>query len=272
LRAVRDTAVFAIEHDVQVAQSAAELRILILTARRYEKDAFINLDVPARLEGYTKKWQANRDELSRALAAALALPLLEADRQALQQLAAALPLYVQGFEGVRRMIDAGTIGTAEDANREFEKFKQSVHDMETASVDVNARAVAAARRVVGPIDSRYAGTRGVQLALAAACFAAAGLLSWLLARSIKAQLGGEPRDVAALLRRVADGDLATPVDRAGAAPGSLMEAVAVMQSRLAQMVAAIRAGSDSIATGADQIAGGSSDLSQRTEMQASSLQ
>jgi hypothetical protein len=39
------TALGTLEGDVLLAQRAANIRILILTARRYEKDSFINLDV-----------------------------------------------------------------------------------------------------------------------------------------------------------------------------------------------------------------------------------
>jgi methyl-accepting chemotaxis protein len=96
-------------------------------------------------------------------------------------------------------------------------------------------------------------------------------LTWV-ARSVLQQLGGEPALVTDHVRRVAQGDLSQPINTSGAAPGSLVVALADMQQRLASLVGQVRNASDSIATGSAEIATGNADLSQRTEHQASNLQ
>jgi methyl-accepting chemotaxis protein len=78
-------------------------------------------------------------------------------------------------------------------------------------------------------------------------------MSLLMVRSVVAELGGEPRDVAALVRRIADADLRSPI-------------------ALRIIVSAVRGNSDGVATASAQIAQGNADLSQRTEQQASALQ
>ncbi|MFO1269674.1 MAG: MCP four helix bundle domain-containing protein, partial [Rubrivivax sp.] len=107
---------------------------------------------------------------------------------------------------------------------------------------------------------------------------AVGLLAMALAfaavfavvRSLMRSLGGEPSHAAAIARRIAAGDLASPVP--AAVPESLIAAMGQMQEKLRETVTQVRSASDSIATGSAQIATGNADLSQRTESQASSLQ
>lgn len=72
---------------------------------------------------------------------------------------------------------------------------------------------------------------------------------------------------------IASGDLRTHVDvHSRDEMGELMTGIAAMQKSLIQTVAAVRAGSESIATATQQIAAGNTDLSSRTEEQASALQ
>jgi methyl-accepting chemotaxis protein len=272
LRSVHDEALHALNQDVRLAQAAADLHVLVLTARRYEKDAFINLDVRAKLDGYTAKWQDTRTGLERALQAMADMPLSDADRKAVQRAQAALPDYVRGFESTRKKMDAGLIGTAEDANREFEKYKDAVHDIETAVSEVTQRATQAAQGASVPLQAQYRHTLALQLGLAAASLLMGAAVCLIVARSISGQLGGEPAEVVASVQRVAQGDLATPVLADGAAAGSLIAAVAEMQRRLSALVSQIRGCADSIATGSNEIAAGNTDLSSRTEAQAASLQ
>ena len=272
LQSLHRVATDTLETDVLLAQRAADIRILILTSRRYEKDAFINLDVAEKFTSYRKKWVESRGALATAIDAVRQMKLSDADQQSAAALAAALPQYAAGFEETVALIDKGLIGTAEDANRAFEKHKQSVHAMETASTEINNRALAAARGAAVPIAAQYKRTLMLQIAMAFACAVIAVLTCGLLARSIKRQLGGEPVYAASVVRRIADGDLATPIALRDADEPSLLAAMAQMQQRLEGVVAGIRNSSESIATGSAQIATGNGDLSQRTEQQAASLQ
>jgi methyl-accepting chemotaxis protein len=99
-----------------------------------------------------------------------------------------------------------------------------------------------------------------------------GLIGMLLARSVFAQLGGEPRDAASVAERVASGDLSVVVPAKPGDSTSLMANLSRMQSSLAQVVSNVRQNSESVATASAQIAQGNQDLSGRTEQQASALQ
>jgi len=95
------------------------------------------------------------------------------------------------------------------------------------------------------------------------------LLAWLITRSIT-----RPLNVTlAAAQRIARGDLSQAVPVSGRdETGRLLTAVAEMQDSLAQTVSAVRRNAECVATASLQIAQGNSDLSQRTEEQASALE
>jgi len=94
----------------------------------------------------------------------------------------------------------------------------------------------------------------------------------LLSRSVVKQLGGEPAEAASLARSVAAGDLSVPIEVKQGDTTSLMAQLRIMQESLARVVDGVRENSESVAIASAQIAQGNTDLSQRTEEQASALQ
>ena len=98
------------------------------------------------------------------------------------------------------------------------------------------------------------------------------LVAWMITRTVKQQLGGEPSYATGVARQIAQGDLSVRVQLAPGDTSSLLHAMEDMRAGLARVVADVRQSSESIATGASQIASGNADLSQRTEEQASNLE
>jgi methyl-accepting chemotaxis protein len=97
-----------------------------------------------------------------------------------------------------------------------------------------------------------------------------GGLGWALARSVLAQIGGEPAEALRVMQAVSAGDLDVQMPPAPA--GSVMGALQAMVSSLRRTVSEVRQSTDSIQTASAEIASGSTDLSQRTEETASNLQ
>jgi len=116
------------------------------------------------------------------------------------------------------------------------------------------------------------GARAMLLALTGLAIAIAAGAAWFITRSLTRALGGEPSYAAEVVRRIADGDLATEVQVSVGDRDSLLAAMKAMRASLAHVVSQVRNSSDSIATGSAQIATGNADLSQRTEEQAANLQ
>jgi X-X-X-Leu-X-X-Gly heptad repeat protein len=91
-------------------------------------------------------------------------------------------------------------------------------------------------------------------------------------RRINQQLGGEPSYAVGIVEQIAAGNLAVQITLQPSDQSSLLFAMKSMRDSLAQLVAQVRSGTDTIATGSSQIASGNQDLSSRTEQQASSLE
>ena len=112
-----------------------------------------------------------------------------------------------------------------------------------------------------------------QLALAFALLAVvvAAMLGLVMARTVGRELGGDPADARAALRRIAQGDLASDVRTQGT-PVGLMADLTSMQTELRRLVSQVRDSTLTITHASSEIAQGNYDLSARTEQQASALE
>ena len=98
------------------------------------------------------------------------------------------------------------------------------------------------------------------------------LVAWLITRDLSRSLGGEPGELSDVASRVAEGDLTTRLNVRSGDTTSVMSAMARMQNSLTSVVATVRQGSESVSTASAEIAQGNTDLSARTESQASALE
>ena len=119
------------------------------------------------------------------------------------------------------------------------------------------------------VESLYQSGLRLLVAIGSCAVVLGALLAWLLSRSITRPLG----HAVAVARTVASGDLTARIEvTSNDETGQLLEALKDMNDGLVDIVARIRAGTDTIATASSQIAAGNVDLSSRTEEQASSLE
>jgi methyl-accepting chemotaxis protein-1 (serine sensor receptor) len=97
-------------------------------------------------------------------------------------------------------------------------------------------------------------------------------LAVVINRSLMRSLGADPLELRAAAKRVASGDL-NPVPGSATAPGdSVLASLGDMQRALAGIVSRVRQSATTIESGSQEIATGNTELSQRTELQASNLQ
>ncbi|WP_180722607.1 methyl-accepting chemotaxis protein [Paraburkholderia largidicola] len=99
----------------------------------------------------------------------------------------------------------------------------------------------------------------------------ASVVMFVVVRSVRRGLGGDLEVAIEAANRISRGDLTVKVSLDGNKNGSLMHALATMQSGLTDAVSRISAGAENINIGANEIAAGNMDLSQRTEQQAAAL-
>lgn len=220
-----------------------------------------------------------------------------ADQQAVQNLRGARDAYDSAYADVRRRVQ----GTAlEDAVGKLQALRTAQsseqdkvvvlasQDQQAATAALKANETPAWRELRGALlqqlqaareaaQASHEATRSAAqrmqwwsagLALLAVVVAAA--LLWVMVRTMRQELGGDPADARAALRRVADGDLSD--DQRVGKPLGLMAELQGMRQSLRELVQQVQTASAEMLHASSEIAQGNADLSTRTESQASALE
>lgn len=90
----------------------------------------------------------------------------------------------------------------------------------------------------------------------------------LLSRNIVRTLGGDPSVASAITKRIASGDLATPVERAAGNDDSLLANIATMQETLRNMISSIVSNASQVADAADRLLIASEEVAQSASQQS----
>jgi methyl-accepting chemotaxis protein len=117
--------------------------------------------------------------------------------------------------------------------------------------------------------------RGAMLeagALGLLAFAAALGLGELMLRNLRGRLGAEPPEVAALVRRVAAGDLAVDVPLRAGDRRSVVYAMRLMVERLSATLGEVRASADALVAAAREIAASAQGMAAAASVQAAGVE
>jgi methyl-accepting chemotaxis protein len=174
-------------------------------------------------------------------------------------------------EGLRPAVAALRSGDVEAAKAAQERMQllasalaQDIHALRRLQVD-------GAKREYEDAAARYAVLRNSAAAAIVLGTLAAALFGYFLIRNIYRDLGGEPDYAAAIVRRIAAGDLSGAVALRAGDKRSLLAAMDAMQRNLTQTIGQINAATLTISTASTQVAYGSQDLRAQIEQQVSSL-
>ncbi|MGO9625182.1 MAG: methyl-accepting chemotaxis protein [Steroidobacteraceae bacterium] len=223
------TAHHAATNDVQLAQRAAKIDLLVLNERRFEKDSFINLDDAEKLASYKQKWDSVKSSLTAEIAQANTLELTADDRKALQQIDLGFRAYVDGFEKTFERIRSGQIKTTQEANGEIGAFKAAVHGMEDASEALNQTALARVDNAAASLSATRTRSSMLQIGIALLCLVFGTVLCVVSTRSITRPLGRAIE----IARAVAGGKLDNTIDASGRDETSqMLSALQTMQGAL----------------------------------------
>jgi methyl-accepting chemotaxis protein len=95
-----------------------------------------------------------------------------------------------------------------------------------------------------------------------------GISLLLLSRNIIRTLGGDPSVASAITKRIAAGDLSTPVECDPQDQDSLLANIRAMQETLRNMIASIIGNAEQVATAADRLLNASEDVADRARQQS----
>ena len=121
-------------------------------------------------------------------------------------------------------------------------------------------------------EAAFASARNFMLVLLALAVTLGILAATVITRGLLKQLGGEPGYTAKIAGSIAEGDLSIAIDTKSTDRGSLLIEMKQMRNSLVDIVSQVRRGTHTITTASREIAAGNTDLSSRTELQASSLE
>ena len=241
----------------------------INTAARSMRNALITSD-PAVRQAEIKRIDDVRAATVKRIAELDAVLVLPKSRELLKLIIDTRSLYAAAMDrGIALAADgqaeaAATLLFGEVRTQQNILFK-AIDDLTLIQADI-------ARRLAQTASQSATTSATLLLVMAAAMAVLGGLTGWALTRSLSRALGAEPTELSAAVQRVADGDLATPVNLRPGDSSSTMAAMARMHESLSAIVGSVRSNSESVATGSAQIAQGNQDLSSRTEQQAAALE
>jgi len=97
--------------------------------------------------------------------------------------------------------------------------------------------------------------------------------AWLITKMVKAPLGGEPRDMAEITKRISDGDLDIVFQtHKGHEPSGLYGDLKAMVDNLRAIVSDVKNASDNVAAGSEELSSAAQDMSQGATEQAASAE
>ncbi len=191
-------------------------------------------------------------------------------KAALQSVKDAHARYLVGQDALMALIDAGKV----DEARSYlgSKLRPILGEYKTAVTEMSALQRQEMEAATEISEAVYGQARSVMIGLGLLALLLAAGIGYLISNKLLKELGGEPGDAAELARAAARGDFAHPIAIKPGDTHSLMASLGAMRGSLTKVVAAVRQGSESVATASAEIAEGNNDLSARTEQQASALE
>lgn len=265
----RNTAQKTLNMDVALASNAAEIQRLALQARRFEKDAFININSPERVVDYQQRWAATVEEIQTAFQLGGQIAEQESLDALYQQAQNALQGYEEGFMAVYRQIERGSIVDTSQANQAFGEHKDSIYRLEELADEISLVADSGVDAANETIESAYRLALWQLYMFSGVAILMAVALAYAITRSIVLPL----RRAVEVAQRVAEGDLRQDIVATGRDETTqLLVSMAEMSKELTTLVASLRDSSENVLNGANEIAQGGQELAARTEQQAAALQ
>ena len=230
-------------------------------------EAIANPD-PAFAKKTAQEIEDNIATVNREWEGYLSIGHTQAERKIVDKLAADRAAYLE--RGLRPALAALRSGNLDEVRRlEIEVMTPGFAPIRLDMESLMKRELEEATSVSQALQEEFGLMHTVVMGLVALGVALALLMGWLLVRAIVAPLE-HAVDVA---KQIAAGNLTASVRaRGNDETGQLLHALAVMKTSLASIITSVHANAEAIGIASNEIAAGNADLSQRTEMQASSLE
>jgi methyl-accepting chemotaxis protein len=269
VKSVTDTTVKMLQTDANIAEHGATVRSAVLGLRRFEKDIFLNIGAPDKVEEYYRKWNDERQKVEKSIADLEKVAATQKDRDSIKTIKENLALYAAGFNKVFAMVRAGRLQTSAAANAAVAEYKDETHRMENTAAELsdegNKRMDLAEKLVVDKMNH----TVLLMMIMVGIAILTGIVVSILIARSIRNPIA----EGVAVANRLAEGDLTVNIEvNRGDEVGHLLAAMQNMVAKLRTIVGEVKTAADNVASGSQQLSASSEEMSQGATEQAAAAE
>jgi methyl-accepting chemotaxis protein len=250
---------YAINFRGSVHDRAISLRDVVLVSEEKElREALADID---RLAAFYAESAAPLDKLFAEMGD------ISADERSI--LASIKEIEAKTLPLIRAVIDARNTGRQTEAHSlmmkearpAFSEWLLRINRFIDFQEKKNQDATAVAREVAR-------GFAKLMIILCAVAIGLGALIAWLIVRYLNRALGGEPREAAEIVSRIAAGDLTTPISPTH--PDSMLSAIADMQGRLREIFSGIITVASTVSERAEAVEKTANNALQSAEKQSSS--
>jgi methyl-accepting chemotaxis protein len=244
-----------------VSERVTSLRTLTLMTDPADMEPELNRfkEQTAKYDALQGKLAAKFSEEASAEEKSLLNQVKDAEGAAMPAIAKASALYL-----ANNAMDATRVMVKEIRPAQ-KKWLEALDQLGTVEDKLNAQAQVDA-------EASFASARNFMLVLLGVAVAMGIVAATVITRGLLKQLGGEPGYTAKIAGSIAEGDLSIGIETKSSDRGSLLVEMKQMRNSLVDIVSQVRRGTHTITTASREIAAGNTDLSSRTELQASSLE
>lgn len=266
---ITDSTISMLKTDAKVAEYTARARANVNAMRRFEKDAYINIENLEKVKGYLKKWE---EEYESGLEKIVLTEKIIKDPAVLEKIKHSkkdMDTYGTGFRKSVELILKGEISTTVGGNKFIGTYKDEIHELEKFTKEMAYSATDRMHKVDEDILEHARNVIIMIIVFVTVSLFLSIIISFIITRSIKKPI----ENGLGFAQNLSRGDLTVRMDlHQEDELGMLGKALDESTSRLEELIYKVVVNAQNLAEVVQEIASGNENLSQRTSEQASSLE
>jgi len=189
-------------------------------------------------------------------------------REQLKEIRPSLESYIASSETILQLF----VKDVASGEEKLPDFESAFKALETRQSSVTAKIEAALVAKNSEIKVLAERTEKIQLAVLLGFIAGLMIYALWLVRNIMQEIGGEPQDAAAIVRRIAAGDLSLNIATEAGDTSSLLFNIKTMSARLADIINEVRSSADALSSSSEEVNSTAQSLAQGASEQAASVE
>ncbi len=191
------------------------------------------------------------------------------DREIITRAKSKLAEYIVAYKEPLNLSRTNKNEEARDALNKISSIAEEVTDAINQDFDYNKELANKAAEQGIAIKSQAS---TVSMVVAAIVIAITGMLGWFITAGLLKQLGGEPDYAAAVVSKIAAGDLSIEVVTKTGDKTSMLAAIGEMRNKLSGIISEVRSAADNLSSASEETSATAQSISQATSEQAASVE